>query len=248
VSRRRRVGTVLTIPDVTLAELLGEASDLVWIDLEHGALTCADVPPLAVGLRAARCEAHVRLPSWRSEMLPPALDAGVDGIVAPAIERAEDAAALVRRLRYPPAGERGFGPRRAGGYGRDPLGVVAPACAVQIESAAAVAAAPAIAAVDGVGTLVIGCADLGLALGGQPGILSPALRDAAARVHAAARAAGKAFGVAGAADAATLSALAAGDVDVVVHSVDVRIYAGAVDHAMELASGAFAAGAEGRVP
>ena len=38
----------------------------------------------------------------------------------------------------------------------------------------------------------------------------------------AARAAGKAFGVAGAADAEMLAALASGDADVVIRSVDVR--------------------------
>jgi 2-keto-3-deoxy-L-rhamnonate aldolase RhmA len=242
-SRRHRIGTVLTIPDVTLAELLGAPLDLAWIDLEHGALTCADVPPLVVGLRAARCEAHVRLPSWRSDMLPPVLDAGVDGIVAPAIADADEAAALVRRLRYPPAGERGFGPRRAGGYGREPLPVPTPSCTVQIESPAAVQAAASIAAVDGVDALVIGCADLGQALGGAPGMLSPGLEAAARTVRAAAHRAGKAFGLAGAADAATLAVLAAGGVDLVVHSVDVRVYAGAVDRAVELARGALAAGA-----
>jgi 2-keto-3-deoxy-L-rhamnonate aldolase RhmA len=238
MTSRRRIGTVVTIPDVTLAELVGQAFDLAWIDLEHGALACSDVPPLAVGLRAAGCEAHVRLPSWRSETLQPVIDAGVDGIVAPSIERAEEAAALVRRLRYPPAGERGFGPRRAGGYGRRPVAAETPCCTVQIESAAGVDAAAAIAGVDGVDVLVVGCADLALALGGEPGVLSAALGEAARAVKLAARAAGKAFGVAGAADAATLAALASGDADVVVHSVDVRIYAGAVDLATQLARGA----------
>jgi 2-keto-3-deoxy-L-rhamnonate aldolase RhmA len=237
MSRRRQIATVLTIPDVALAELLGAPFDLVWIDLEHGALTCADVPPLAIGLRAAGCEAHVRLPSWRSEMLQPAIDAGVDGIVAPSIEDAGEAAALVRRLRHPPRGERGFGPRRAGGYGRAPLPVATPRCAVQIESPGAVAAAATIAAVDGVDALVLGCADLGQALGGVPGLLSPALGAAARTVRDAAHAAGKAFGVAGAADAATLSALAAGGIELAVYAVDVRLYARAVDSAAELARG-----------
>lgn len=242
MTTRRRIGTVLTIPDVTLAELVGEAFDLAWIDLEHGALGCSDVPPLAVGLRAAGCEAYARLPSWRSELLQPVVDAGVDGIVAPSIERAEEAVALVRRLRYPPAGERGFGPRRAGGYGRRAAAPPAPRCTVQIESVAGVHAAAAIARVDGVDALVVGCADLTLALGGEPGVLSAALGEAARTVKLAARAAGKAFGVAGAGDAATLAALANGDADVVVHSVDVRIYARAVDLARELARGAPAPG------
>jgi len=223
---RPRVGTVITLPDELLAELIGAAFEFAWIDLEHGALTVADVPRLAVALRAARCAAEVRLPSARSEALPPVLDAGVDGIVAPCVERAADAAAFVRRLRYPPAGDRGYGPRRAGGYGRGP--VPAPRCSVQIESSAGVEQASAIAAVDGVDALVVGCADLTAALGGVPGEPCAALAGAVARVAAAARAAGVDFGIAG---AAALPEDAPVDADLVVHSVDVRLYAAAADAA-----------------
>jgi large subunit ribosomal protein L1 len=47
------VGTVLTLPSVQLAELAAEPLDLVWLDLEHGALDTRDVPGLAVAARAA---------------------------------------------------------------------------------------------------------------------------------------------------------------------------------------------------
>jgi hypothetical protein len=157
------IGTVITLADPVLAELIGAPFDLAWIDLEHAALTVAAVPALAVALRAAGCRAEVRLPSWRSEALPPVLDAGVDGVVAPCVESAADATAFVRRLRHPPNGERGYGPRRAGGYGRGEPPI--PSCTVQIESPAGVDAAEAIAAVDGVDALVAGCADLALVVG-----------------------------------------------------------------------------------
>ena len=48
------VGTVLTLPDVALAELSASAFDFVWIDMEHGALGCADVQALAIAARAGR--------------------------------------------------------------------------------------------------------------------------------------------------------------------------------------------------
>ena len=39
--------TVISPPDVVLAETLGHAFDAAWIDLEHGALGARDVAPPA---------------------------------------------------------------------------------------------------------------------------------------------------------------------------------------------------------
>lgn len=231
-----RIGTVVSIADGALAELLGAALDLAWIDLEHGALGPRDVPPLAIALRAADCQAHVRLPGWDSEALGPVLDAGVEGVVVPGIESAAEAGALVRRLRYPPAGTRGFGPRRAGGYGRrmDQLGRVS--CTVQVESPKAVDAAAAIAAVNGVDAVVVGCADLRLRLGSSEDSALPA---AVKRAATAVRAAGAEFGVAGAGRQESLVSLVAEPPDLVVHDVDVRVYARAIDAAVAEVRAAF---------
>ena len=227
-----QLGTVLSVGDVALAESVATAFDLVWLDLEHGALTVADVQALTIAVQGTGCEAHARVPRWDSDLVPAILDAGVDGIVAPRVDSAADAAALVRRLRYPPAGSRGYGPRRAGGYGRasDPP---PPACTVQIESVEGVAEAEAIAAVDGVDALVVGCGDLALALGPRAGTL----RDAVGRVAAAAATARVAFGVAAGGSPAFVAGLLTTRPELVVYSVDVRLYARAVDSAAnELAS------------
>jgi 4-hydroxy-2-oxoheptanedioate aldolase len=96
---------------------------------------------------------------------------------------------------------------------------------VQIESPAGVEAAAAIAAVDGVDALVVGTADLALALGVAGDSHAPALRDAVCRVAAAARRHGRAFGVAG--PAAVVEAAP----DIVLGGVDVRLYAEAIDAA-----------------
>jgi 2-keto-3-deoxy-L-rhamnonate aldolase RhmA len=225
-----RLGTVLSLADVALAELVAEALDLVWIDLEHGALGLRDAQSLAIAARAAGCEAHVRLPAWSSELLPNVADAGVDGMVAPRMESAADAAALVRRLRYPPAGTRGYGPRRAGGYGRAGS-CPAPRCTVQIETADGLAHVEAIAEVDGVDWVVLGCADLARSLGeaGEP--FGATMLAAARRVEAAARAAGARFCVAGGGDPEALAELAGPRADAIVYSVDARLYAAAVDGA-----------------
>lgn len=229
------IGTALSLQGAALAELASAPFDLVWIDLEHGALDLAGMQDMAIGARAAGTAAAVRIPSWDWHRLPGVLDAGVDGIVVPALEAAEQAAAVCARLRHPPDGVRGFGPRRAGGYGRVARFWASPearpACLAQIETPAGVAAAAEIASVPGVDALVLGCSDLSLALGCPQQLDSPRLREAASAVRSAAQAAGVAFGVAGAGSPAALAHVAGPDARLLVYSSDVRLFAQAVDDA-----------------
>ncbi len=216
---------MLTLPDVALAELVAEPLDFVWVDLEHGALGVADVQPLAVAARAAGSAALVRL-AHAGAPLAAVLDTGVDGVVAPRVESAAQARRLVEALRHPPRGRRGFAARRATGYGRAAAGAD-PVLIAQIESVAGVDAADEIASVEGVDALVVGCADLALALGCEPA--GADLRDAIARVQRAAAGAGSASGLAGPDDAVLLGELAGELSTVLVCSADVRIYARAID-------------------
>jgi 4-hydroxy-2-oxoheptanedioate aldolase len=230
---RPLVGTVLSLPGVALAELAAAPFDLVWIDLEHGALSLGEAQELAVAVQASGCAAAVRVSRWDAELLPAVLDAGVDAIVAPGVETAAQAGELAARLHYPPDGRRGYGPRRAGGYGRTPRFWTAPnarpALLVQVETRAAVEAAAAIAAVPGVDALVVGVADLSFDLGAPLAPASPSLTTAVAAVRDAAAAAGIAFGAAGPGEPATLAALAGPAASLLLCSVDVRIYSRAVD-------------------
>ena len=233
--RERLVGTVVSVPDAALAELLCERFDFVWIDLEHGQLGTREAQVMAIAARAAGCASLVRLPRPDSELLPALLDAGVDGVVAPRVESAATAARLAGRLRYPPHGSRGVAPRRASSYGRvaEPWSTGGrPACVVQIESARAVENAASIAAVEGVDALVVGCSDLSLDLGVPGALDSPALLGAVRRVERAAADAQVACGVAAPSAAGALAALVAGGSTLFVYSSDVRIYASAVDDAV----------------
>jgi 2-keto-3-deoxy-L-rhamnonate aldolase RhmA len=224
------IGTVLALGDVAVAELAAGPLDLVWLDLEHGALDVRDVQAAAIAAQGSGCAAHVRLPASDSERLAAVLDAGVDGVVAPRVEQPGEVAALVARLRYPPGGIRGYGPRRAGGYGRSQA-VEGPCLTVQIETPEGVEHVAAIAAVPGVDAIVVGCADLGLALGNPGDLSSGPLRAAVEAAAAASAAAGVRFGLAAGGDPAAIAALAAGRADLVIYSVDVRLFAAAIDHA-----------------
>jgi 4-hydroxy-2-oxoheptanedioate aldolase len=230
------VGSVLSLPDPILAELTCRSLDFAWIDLEHGALSVRDAQALTLAVQSTGCTAHVRLASAASDALPALLDAGIDGVVAPRVDSADEARALVQRLWYPPAGGRGFGPRRAGNFGRARAFWRSPAshvrCTVQIESVEGVAAAAEIAAVDGVDALVLGCADLSLALGAPLELDTPELAAACRRVAGAAAERGIAFGLAAAGQPHELAALAAGRATFVLAGADVRLYAAGVDQAI----------------
>jgi 4-hydroxy-2-oxoheptanedioate aldolase len=239
---RPLLGTVLSLGDPALAELASAPLDFVWIDLEHGALDVRDAQALAIATQAAGATTYVRLPSVDTDRLSSVLDAGVDGIVAPQIEDAEQAARLVARLRYPPHGSRGFGPRRAGGYGRTSSFWTAEAahvqCVVQIETPAGVVAADEIAAVEGVDGIVVGCADLALCLG-VPGELGGAVQEAVEQVRAAASTHAVPFGLAAGGEAEAVAKLAGPTDWMLLYSADVRLYAAAMDSAVQRLVSAF---------
>jgi 4-hydroxy-2-oxoheptanedioate aldolase len=226
------VGTVVTLPDIALAELSASGLDFVWIDLEHGALGPAEVQPLAIAARAAGAASLVRPCAGSHGVIGAALDAGVDGVVLPRVDSPAQAARVVECLHRPPRGSRGAAARRASDYGRGPGSGPPPVCMVQVESAAAVEQAEAIAAVDGVDALVVGCADLALDLGTEADPSSDRFREAVTEVQRAAEAAGIASGIAGPDDPALLAELAGGRSSVLVLAADVRIYARALHSAV----------------
>lgn len=97
-------------PDTT--ELLALSGfDALIIDQEHLA---SDLETLVHQLRAAAAASDttilVRVPSIDVPLIKRLLDAGVEGIIAPTVETAEDARALVAACRYRPhGGVRGVG-------------------------------------------------------------------------------------------------------------------------------------------
>lgn len=144
--------------------------DWLLLDMEHGCLPEAD---LLANLRAAgnsNAALVVRVPTHDAGLIGRALDWGADAIMAPHVETAGEAAAIVQAMRYPPSGTRGYSRSvRAHGYGlHDPAAAPTPFLFAQIESANSVANANAIAAIEGVDALFVGPADLKLSLSTIP--------------------------------------------------------------------------------
>jgi len=129
-----------------------------------------------------------------------ALDVGAEGIVFPWVNTAEQAQAAVASTRYPPRGNRGWGPRRAIRFAADQMDYFRHAEAnilvlCQVETQEALDNAEAIAAVDGVDALMVGPADFSINLGVPLDWECDKFLAGVRRVRQAADAAGKAFGV-----------------------------------------------------
>ena len=179
--------------------VLAAGFEAVVVDREHGVMSAETAAALVSAAHAAGGFALVRVPAVERGAVQDALESGADGILAPMVESAADAARLVAYCRYPPAGSRGFHPfTAASGHGRVPASEL-PAhanarllVAAQVETAAGLAACAELAAVPGLDQLFLGPGDLALSLGAAPG--SAQLTEAAARIARHALGAGKSFG------------------------------------------------------
>jgi 4-hydroxy-2-oxoheptanedioate aldolase len=110
----------------------------------------------------------VRVPSVDPVWIGAALDAGAGAVVVPSVATTADAVLAARASRYPPAGDRSWGPfaPQWGGAVLDPAAAnAAVQCLVMIETAGALAEVDAIAATPGVDGLFVGPFDLAIALG-----------------------------------------------------------------------------------
>lgn len=184
------------------AEILATTGyDWMLVDGEHAPNT---VPTLLGQLQAvAPYATHpvVRPVTGDAVLIKQLLDVGAQTLMVPMVETAEQAAALVQAMRYPPHGVRGVG----GGLTRATRWDAVPdyirtaheqlCLIVQIESRRGVENAAAIAAVDGVDAVFIGPADLSTGLGHAGDASQPEVQDCIRRTIEAARAQGKACGI-----------------------------------------------------
>src|SRR5215468_8184130 len=113
------VGGWVAIPNAFAVEMYASQGwDSVTIDMQHGASDINDVVPLLQAIRSGGdATPLVRVPWNDPAHIMRVLDAGAYGIICPMINTKAEAEALVRAGRYPPLGERSFGPFRAAQYG-----------------------------------------------------------------------------------------------------------------------------------
>ena len=163
-----------SIGNAFIAEIMAaQGYDSVTVDVQHGALDYSSLLPMLQAMRASGVVPMARVPWLEPGIIMKALDAGALGIICPMVNSASEAAEFVSYMRYPPLGQRSFGPTRAavayGGYGVEANGEVL--ALAMIETKEGVKNLEAIAATPGLDGIYVGPADL--TLGTQDGRLAP---------------------------------------------------------------------------
>jgi 4-hydroxy-2-oxoheptanedioate aldolase len=200
-SGEAQIGLWLGLANAYCAELAANAGfDWLLIDGEHAP---NDLRGMLGQLQAvAPYPSHpvIRPVIGDTAMIKQVLDIGVQTLLVPMVESAEQARELVQAIHYPPNGVRGVGSAlaRASRWNSIPdyldKADEQMCLLVQIENREGLANLDAIAAVDGVDGVFIGPADLSASMGyrGNPGHpeVQAAIEDAIARIRKAGKAAG----------------------------------------------------------
>lgn len=196
-----QIGLWLGLADAYCAEICaGAGFDWLALDGEHAPNDLRTLLAQLQAIAAYPSQPIVRVPIGDTVLIKQTLDLGVQTLLAPLVESAEQAAAIVRATRYPRAGVRGVGSAlaRASRWNRIPdylRRADAEMCVIaQVETIAGLEQLDAIARVEGVDGIFIGPADLAGALGHLGNPMHPdvqrAIEDAIARIRGAGKAAG----------------------------------------------------------
>jgi 4-hydroxy-2-oxoheptanedioate aldolase len=196
-----QTGCWLSLASIASAEICASAGfDWVLIDMEHAPNELPMVHHQLHATAAYPCGTVVRAPWNDTVLIKRLLDVGVQSLLLPYVQNADEARRAVAAVRFPPRGLRGVSANsRANRFGRvkdyfaradDEICLL-----LQIETRAAIEQIEKMAAIDGVDCLFIGPQDMAASLGhlGDPG--HPEVRAAIGEAIARIKAAGKAPGL-----------------------------------------------------
>ena len=192
------------IPEPGIAGLLArEAFDAVTLDMQHGAVDVSGVFRALPLIAAAGKPALVRIPVGEFATASRVLDAGASAVIAPMINTVEDARLFGSFVKYPPVGDRSWGPHGAlsltGSQPGDYLAQANGFCLsfAMVETRESLGRVDDILAAPGLDGIFLGPSDLSLALSGGARInpLMAEVDHALDHAFARARAAGKLIGV-----------------------------------------------------
>jgi 4-hydroxy-2-oxoheptanedioate aldolase len=195
--------TALALADPSLFELVSLMGfDGIWLDLEHHAISVETAATLMRAARVGTTDVMARPAKGEFMRLGRLLEAGAQGILYPRCDNAAEAREVVTWSKFAPQGLRGLDSGNADNpYCMTPLRPYVREAneqtfiAVQIEDPKALENVEEIAAVDGVDVLFFGPADFTV-ISGIPGQYDhPSVEAAIHRIAAAARRAGKHWGM-----------------------------------------------------
>ena len=187
LAERLRAGETLIsgwtqLPEPLVSELVArQGFDAVTMDMQHGLHDTQSVMRSISGVAYAGKPAIVRIAVGDNATASRALDFGAEAVIAPMINSADDARALVAATKYPPVGDRSWGPIRAMTVlsvpdlpaqlrtaNRDTM------VFAMVETARAIEVADEILAVDGIDGVFMGPSDLSVTLSGGKQIAATA--------------------------------------------------------------------------
>lgn len=210
LARRLRAGETVFVSWANLASPIVAESIAragfggVVIDAQHGLWDTASAFAAVAAINHAGAAPIVRVPLNDFAFVSRALDAGAEAIIAPMINNPTDAYAFANAAKYPPLGERSFGPMRAMQLqGRNaPVDYLREAndgtlTLAMIETPTALANVADIAATPGIDALFVGPYDLSTSLSGGTAqdITAPVVEKAIDAIRHAAVKAGKIPGI-----------------------------------------------------
>ena len=167
----------LTSSSAVQAELLASLGfDSMVLDLQHGDMDYREAVAILTALAPSGATPLARVPSNDPATIGRLLDAGVLGVICPMVNSRADAETFVAACRYPPDGNRSWGPFRAALQARTtPSDYFAGAnesiaAIALIETADGLANLDSILETPGLDGVYLGAADLAVSHGGQPAL------------------------------------------------------------------------------
>jgi 4-hydroxy-2-oxoheptanedioate aldolase len=191
----------LSIPSSYSAEVLGhQGFDSVTVDLQHGMIGFDAAVPMLQAISSTPAVPMVRVSKNDYALVMQLLDAGAYGVICPMISSVKEAQDFVSYCRYPPTGQRSFGPARGLLFGGTDYAAHANQeilAFAMLETREAVAHAEAILSVDGLDGIYVGPNDLCLSYGVPPVAESkePAIVECIGHLAAMSKQKGKISGI-----------------------------------------------------
>jgi len=211
LARRLAAGeTVFTgwcsaVPSPLVPETIArEGFPAVTIDQQHGLWDNGGTLAAIAAIRSGGAAPVVRIPLGAFAMASRVLDCGAEGVIAPMINNVDNAKEFVSATKYPPLGERSWGPARS----MTIVGITDPKLYLReantsvvsiamIETREAMDNLDAIAGTPGIDVLFVGPSDLSIGLSGGAELdpHSKTVESALDKIVAACRKAGKVPGL-----------------------------------------------------
>lgn len=112
--KRPTFGAIATIPSIPTVQIMAQSGmDWIIVDLEHGPIDLTSAHAMITATAGTPCVPLARIAANEPWLAKAPMDIGALGINFPMICNRADAEKAVRSLRYPPKGDRFWGPFHA---------------------------------------------------------------------------------------------------------------------------------------